>query len=56
MSSALHACPGSVSIYQTTFALCFKDAFMGTSQYHSLGQEALQEQGIYPGLENASVP
>lgn len=55
-SSALHACPGSVSIYQTTFALCFKDSFMGMSQYHNLGQEALQEQGIHLGLESASVP
>lgn len=53
-SSALHACPCSVSIYQTTFALCFKDSFMGMSQYHSLGQEAIQ--GIHPGLESASVP
>lgn len=37
-------------------ALCFKDAFMGVSQNHSLGQEALEEQGIGPCLENASVP
>lgn len=56
MSSALHTCPGSVSIFQTNFALCFKDSFMGMSQYHSLGREALQEQGIHPGLESASVP
>lgn len=37
-------------------ALPFKGSFMDVSQHHTLGQEALQEQGITPCLENVNVP
>lgn len=36
--------------------LPFKDSFMHMNECHSLGQEALQEQGITPCLENVSAP
>lgn len=51
--SVLHTCPGSVSFCQST---CIAISFMDVSQHHTLGQEALQEQGITPCLENVNVP
>lgn len=37
-------------------ALPFKGSFMDASQHPTLGQEALQEQGITPCLEKVNVP